>query len=173
MRRPGLALVLCLAAGLARPVLAADPPTLPASQQASAADVGRLLEVMDMQAMMASMMEQMAKAQEPMLLEAFGKDASDGDRTRLQGVLETTNAIMRKHMAWTALEPIVRDVYTRVFTRQEVAAMTTFYASTEGKAILRKSPEAAALTMQSLQPVFVAAMEDVRAAVEAEVATKP
>ncbi len=173
MRRLGLALALMLSTAVANPACAADPVPAPATQRASADDVNRLLKVMDMETMMAGMMEQMSKAQEPMLMQAFGKDLSETDRARMQGLLATTNAIMRKHMAWPVLEPIVRNVYAEVFTRQEVAAMTAFYSSPDGSAILRKSPQAAALTMQALQPVVVAAMDDVKTAVAAELAKKP
>ena len=45
--------------------------------------------------------------------------------------------------------------------------MTAFYDSAEGASILRKTPQAAALTMQELQPVMAAAMEEVKATLEA------
>jgi hypothetical protein len=170
MRRPGLplALALALSTTFATPAFAADPA--PAAPQASTADIDRLLEVMDMQAMMAAMMDQVAQAQEPMLVEAFGKDASQADRARMQALMAKANEITRRHMAWPVLEPVVRDVYAQVFSKQEVAAMTAFYATPEGSAILRKSPQAAALTMQKLQPIMVAAMAEVKTAIEAEVA---
>ena len=58
MRRLGLTLALALSTTFAMPAVAAEP--VPAPQQASAADIDHLLEVMDMQAMMAGMIKMAA-----------------------------------------------------------------------------------------------------------------
>ena len=165
MRRISLPLAF-LFAFAASPVFAADP----ASQQPAVAKVDRLLDVMDMKSMMAGMMEQMTASQHTMLMESFGKDASESQREQLQNVLAKSDAIVRKHMDWSALEPVVRNVYARVFTQDEVDAMIAFYSSAQGAAILKKTPQAAALTMQELQPIMIAAMQEVKAAVESETA---
>ena len=164
MRRLALAIALCIIA-TTTPAFAADPA--PQATQASAESIDRLLDVMDMENMMAGMMAQMSAAQQKMVADAFGKDLSDKDKARMQDVVAETNAIVQKAMAWPALEPVIRKVYAQVFTAQEVHAMTAFYDSAEGASILRKTPQAAALTMQELQPVMAAAMEEVKATLEA------
>lgn len=166
MRRLGLVLALALSTAFAMPAIAADP--VPAPQQASAADIDRLLEVMDMQAMMAGIMDQMSDVQGQMLDEAFGKDLSDDDRERMKSVTARTNALVKKRMSWPAIEPVIRKVYLQLFSKAEVDAMVAFYGSPEGASILRKAPQAMSLTMQEMQPLMQGLMEDIKADIDKE-----
>lgn len=168
MRRIGLSLALLFAFSPA--ALAQTAAQAPAAESASAADVGRLLEAMDMQSMMAGMQQQMQGAQEKMLADAFGADLDAAGRTRMQEAMATSNAIIRRHLSWDALAPVVRKVYMRVFSQREVQAMTAFYSSPEGASILRKSPQAMGLTMQEIQPAMQAAMQEVKVAIEQQAA---
>ena len=168
MRRLGLALALALSAAFAGSAFAADPVPPPAAQQASAADIDRLLKVMDMQAMMVGMMEQMSTVQAQMVDEAFGKDLSEADRKRMQSVTARTQALVEKSMSWTAIEPIIRKVYLQLFSKAEVDAMIAFYGSAEGASILRKSPQAMTLTMQEMQPLMMRLMEDIKVDIDSE-----
>ena len=172
MRRLGLALALALSAAFAGSAFAADPVPPPAAQQASAADIDRLLKVMDMQTMMAGMMEQMSTVQAQMVDEAFGSDLSDADRKRMQSLTARTDALVKKRMSWTAIEPVIRKVYLQLFSKQEVDAMTAFYGSPEGSSILRKAPQAMALTMQEMQPLMQGLMADIKADIDNETKAK-
>ena len=167
MRLLGLAFALALSTAFATPAFAADPAPAP-QQQASAADIDRLLEVMDME-MMAGMMAQMSNVQAQMVDEAFGKELSDADRARMQSVTARTQALVEKSMSWTAIEPIIRKVYLQLFSKPEVDAMIAFYGSTEGASILRKSPQAMTLTMQEMQPLMMRLMEDIKVDIDNEV----
>ena len=165
MRRLGLALALALSSAFASPAFAGDPVPV---QQASAADIDRLLEVMDMQTMMAGMMEQMSAVQGQMVDEAFGKHASDADRERMKSVTARTDALVKKSMSWPTIEPIIRKVYLQLFSKAEVDAMIAFYGSAEGASILRKSPQAMTLTMQEMQPLMQRLMEDIEHDIDSE-----
>ena len=167
MRAIGLALALSLSTAFASPAFAAEPAPAP-QQQASAADIDRLLEVMDMETMMAGMMAQMSTLQGQMVDEAFGKDLSDADRKRMQSVTARTQALVDKSMSWTAIEPIIRKVYLQLFSKAEVDAMIAFYGSAEGASILRKSPQAMTLTMQEMQPLMMRLMEDIKVDIDSE-----
>ena len=167
MRLLGLALALILSTASATPAFAADPAPAP-QQQASAADIDRLLEVMDMETMMAGMMAQMSTVQAQMVDEAFGKELSEADRKRMQSVTARTQALVEKSMSWTAIEPIIRKVYLQLFSKPEVDAMIAFYGSAEGASILRKSPQAMTLTMQEMQPLMMRLMEDIKVDIDKE-----
>lgn len=171
MRHLLLALAF-LASFASAPAFAADPApaAIPAAEQASSADIDRLIKVMDMQSMMDGMMKQVGDAQASMVAEAFGKDLSDADRARMQDLLSKTNAITRKHMSWEALEPMMRRIYTQVFSRREVDAMVAFYSSPEGHSMLKKMPEAMALSMEEMQPIMRDTMAEVQAMIEEETA---
>ena len=169
MRLLGLVLALILSTASATPAFAADPAPAP-QQQASAADIDRLLEVMDMQAMMAGMMDQMSAVQGQMVDEAFGEDLSDADRARMKSVTARTDALVKKRMSWPAIEPIIRKVYLQLFSKPEVDAMIAFYSTPEGASILKKSPQVLAIIMQEIQPVARDAMVEIKAMVDEEVA---
>ncbi|MDI1252431.1 DUF2059 domain-containing protein [Thermomonas sp.] len=169
MRLSGLTLAAVLAFACT-PALADNPVTTTASTQASSADIDRLLQVMDMQTMMAGMMKQMSDAQRTMVVDSFGKDASDDQRTRMQAVLDKTNTIVQQELSWRTLEPVMRKVYAQVFSKAEVTAMITFYSSPEGASILKKSPQIMGLTMHEMQPLMVSTMEKVKAAITEEIA---
>ncbi|QNU14888.1 DUF2059 domain-containing protein [Thermomonas sp. XSG] len=168
MRRIGLSLALLFAFSPA--VLAQTAAHAPVAESASAADVDRLLQAMDMKTMMAGMMQQMQGAQEKMLADAFGADLDEAKRARMQEAMATSSTIIQKHLSWEALEPVVRKVYMQVFSKREVQAMTAFYASPEGASILKKSPQAMGLTMQEIQPAMQAAMQEVKTAIEQKAA---
>ncbi len=162
---------LTLAAALAftcTPAIADNPAVRAetASTQATTADIDRLLQVTDMQTMMAGMMQQISDSQRTMVVDSFGSDMSDADRTRMQGVLDKTNAIVQQELSWQALEPLVRKVYAQVFSKDEVAAMIAFYSSPEGTSILKKSPQAMAMTMQEMQPLMMDTMARVKAVID-------
>jgi hypothetical protein len=175
MRRIALALSLCLGSA---PAFAADPPSAPssvpapASMQAPDADIDHLLQVVDAQSMMEGIMKQMFASQQAMMQDAFGKDLSDADRVRMQDLSTKINAITMKHMSWTALEPVMRKVYSQVFDKQEVDAMIAFYSTPEGASILKKSPQVLAATMHEIQPLAREAMTEVKAMIDEEAAKK-
>ena len=168
MRRISLSLALLFAFSPA--AFAQTAPQPPAAETASAADVDRLLQAMDMRTMMAGMMQQMHGAQEKMLSDAFGADLDEAARARMQEAMATSTGIIQKHLSWDALEPVVRKVYIQVFSKREVQAMTAFYTSPEGASILKKSPQAMGLTMQEIQPAMQAAMQEVKATIEQKAA---
>jgi len=171
MRR--IAFALFLAASFASATaFAADATAAPApvSTQATDADVDRLLKALDMQSMMDGMLKQMSASQQAMVVDAFGKDLSDAERARMQDLLEKTNALTLRHLSWEALEPVIRKVYAQVFSKQEVDAMIAFYSSPEGASILKKAPQAMALSMQEMQPLVRDTMAEVKAMVDEETA---
>ncbi len=171
MRRIALALLLAMPFA---PVFAqaADNASTPVSTPAHAsdADIDRLLRVTGAQSMMEGIMKQMSASQQQMVQEAFGKDLSDADRARMQDLLAKTNAITMKHMSWTALEPVMRKVYSQVFDKREVDAMIAFYSTPEGASILRKSPQVLAVAMQEIQPIARDAMLEAKAMIDDEIA---
>jgi len=167
MRLANLALAAALAFACT-PAIAGNPAVQAetASTQATTADIDRLLQVMDMQTMMAGMMQQISDSQRTMVVDSFGSDMSQADRTRMQGVLDKTNSLVQQELSWKALEPLIRKVYAQIFSKDEVAAMITFYSSPEGTSILKKSPQAMALTMQEMQPLMMDTMARVKVAID-------
>ena len=171
MRRIFLALALA-ASFASTPALAADPApaVVPATEQASDADIDRLLEVMDAKSMMDGMLRQVVASQQAMVEEAFGNDLPDAERARMHDVMEKTNAITLRHMSWSALEPVMRKVYAQVFSKREVDAMIDFYSTPEGTSMLKKMPQAMALSMQEIQPIVRDVMAEMKTMIDEEIA---
>ena len=174
MRRLSLALALALALATAftvTPASAAEPQQT-ATQQASSADIARLLEVMDMRSMMDSMLKQMSEVQEATITQAFGSDLSDKDRAEMSDFMRRTNAKVHARLSWDRLEPLFSRVYTQLFSRREVDAMIAFYGSAEGQSILKKSPQAMALAMQEMQPLMQEMMADLKTDLDKQLANR-
>ena len=170
MRRLSLSVALALTF-LASPAIAAEPQQA-TTQQAAAADIDRLLEVIDMKSMMGSMLKQMGDAQEAAIAQAFGNDLSDKDKAEMTEFMHRTQTKVQARLSWDKLEPMLRRVYTQLFTKQEVDAMVAFYGSAEGQSILKKSPQAMALTMQEMQPVMQDMMADLKQDLDKEMASR-
>ena len=170
MRRLSLALALATAFA-ATPASAAEPQQT-ATQQASSADIARLLEVMDMRSMIDSMLKQMSEVQEATITQAFGSDLSDKDRAEMSDFMRRTNAKVHARLSWDRLEPLFSRVYTQLFSRREVDAMIAFYGSAEGQSILKKSPQAMALAMQEMQPLMQEMMADLKTDLDKQLANR-
>ena len=170
MRRIAFALVLA-ASCASTPTFAADaaPAPIVAPAAASDADIDRLFQALDMKSTMDEMMRQMVTAQQAMVEDAFGKEMSEADRTHMHDLMGKTNAIMLRRMSWTALEPVMRKVYSQVFSKREVDAMIAFYSTPEGVSMLKKMPQAMTLSMQEMQPIVRDAMAEVKAMVDEEI----
>lgn len=174
MRRLSLALALALALATAftvTPASAAEPQQT-ATQQASSADIDRLLEVMDMRSMLDSMLKQMSEVQEATITQAFGGDLSDKDRAEMSDFMRRTNAKVHARLSWDRLEPLFSRVYTQLFSKREVDAMIAFYGSAEGQSILKKSPQIMALTMQEMQPIMQEMMADLKTDLDKQLANR-
>ena len=172
MRRLSLALALALATAFTVTPASAAEPQQTATQQASSADIDRLLEVMDMRTMMGSIMKQMGTAQETAIAQAFGEDLSDKDRAEMTDFMRRTQAKVQARLSWDVLEPLFSRVYTQLFSKREVDAMIAFYGSTEGQSILKKSPQAMALAMQEMQPIMRDMMADLKTDLDKQLAAR-
>ena len=75
---------------------------------------------------------------------------------------------MRKTMSWDTMAPIYSRVYARLFTADDVVAMTAFYGSDTGRGIMRNMPQAMQITMQEMQPMIEAVIADTQKTLQTE-----
>jgi hypothetical protein len=158
----GFAFVLLLALAI-WPARAAEP---------AAADVDRLLEVMQVETLMNDTMQQMGEMHAEMVRNAFGKNVPEAQRASMQAFLARTQERTRQRMAWSNLGPLMRKVYVEVYTQQEVDAMIAFYGSPTGAAILRKTPQVSTMMMQAMQPLMQEMMVELKGELDAELAKR-
>ena len=146
--------------------LSATPPTQAA--QATEAQVDKLMDTMDMRRMMDDMFVQFDAMGESMGQQMLGEDATPEQRESLRRIIARQQASTRKAMSWDTLGPIYRKVYTKLFTAEEVEAMTVFYGSDTGRSIMHKMPQAMQLSIQEMQPIMQAMIADMRKNMETE-----
>jgi uncharacterized protein len=159
MRHALLAVALMASVSAAPPAQAA-PPT--------EAQVDKLMDTMDMRRTLDEMFVQLDAMSENMGQQMLGEDATPAQRESLRDILARQRASTRKAMSWDTLGPIYRRVYTKLFTAEEVEAMTAFYGSDAGRGIMRKMPQAMQLSMEEMQPIMRTMIDDMRITLEAE-----
>lgn len=153
-----LALVLTLAAA---PAFAA-PPT--------AAQVERLLQVMDAQKMVDQMIPAVMQQSRLMLDQNLPANVSPEDRARAERLMAGQEASLREMLAWKNLQPIYTRVYTDTLSAEEVTAMTRFYESPEGRSVMQKLPQIMQRSMVEMQPLVQSSMKKMMQTLEAEMA---
>ncbi len=154
-------LSLCLLVGAVAPAHAAPPTD---------AQIDRLLDTMDMRRTLDEMFVQIEGMGDSMGRQMLGEDATPEQLASLEKTMARQHDSMRKSLSWDAMGPIYRKVYARLFTAEEVEAMTAFYASDTGRSIMRKMPQAMQLSMEEMQPIMqtmIAGMkQDIEAGIE-------
>lgn len=132
----------------------ATPPT--------EAQVDKLMDTMDMQRTLDAMFTQINAMGDSMGQQMLGENATPEQRESVRSIIARQQASTRKAMSWDALGPIYRRVYMKLFTAEEIEAMTAFYGSDAGRSILRKMPQAMQLSMEEMQPIMRTMIEDMR-----------
>ncbi len=150
---------LCLLLCAVAPAHAAPPTD---------AQIDRMLDTMDMRRTLDEMFVQIETMGDSMGQQMLGEDATPEQRASLDKTMTRQRASMRKILSWDTLGPIYRKVYARLFTAEEVEAMTAFYASDTGRSIMRKMPQAMQLSMEEMQPIMQTMIAEMKQNIEAD-----
>ena len=152
-----IAAALACCAFFAASAHAAPPTDAPPSD----AQIDALMETMDMRRTLDAMGESLGQ-------QMLGEDATPEQLASLRAVMAKQQASTRQLMSWDTLGPIYRKVYARLFTAEEVEAMTTFYGSDTGRGILRKMPQAMQISMEEMQPLMQSMIAQMQKSIESE-----
>jgi hypothetical protein len=130
-----------------------------ATAKATLADAQALMEKMNFEQMFEKMIEQQKASVVNMtrqMGQQMGQEGVDPDAlAAFQGEVmdvmwaEMNPAMMAKEMT---------TIYSEVFTRSELRAMSEFYSTPAGRATIEKTPEIQQRTMEIIQPRMMAAM---------------
>ena len=141
------------------------------AQQASDAEIDRLLEVMRAEQQSQAVLPQMLAAQQQIVDRmSVAKGLGDEDRKRLNAIVDRQGTAIREAMTWDKLEPIYRDIYRKTFTDAEVQALVEFYGSPAGQGFLDKMPLLMQNTMSAMQALVVPIMQELERDLEKEAA---
>lgn len=132
------------------------------------AQIDRLLDTMDMRRTLDEIFVQIETMGESMGRQMLGEDATPEQRASLEKTMARQHDSMRKILSWDTMSPIYRKVYARLFTAEEVEAMTAFYGSNTGRSIMRKMPQAMQLSMEEMQPIMQTLIAEMQKSIETE-----
>lgn len=136
---------------------AAGGPAGTALTPASVADANELLRVMRFDEMLSTMMEQQKKAMQPMLTQSLTQAASrlnlsDAEKADLVAFQQkATNELMASVMG-PEFRANIAQVYTEIFTKEELTAQANFYSTPVGQAVVDKTPAAQAKLQELMVP---------------------
>ena len=133
------------------------------------AQIDRLLETMDMRRTLDEMFVQIEGMGDSMGRQMLGEDATPEQRASFEKTMARQRDSMGRIMSWDTMSPIYRKVYARLFTAEEVEAMTAFYGSDTGRSIMRKMPQAMQLSMEEMQPIMQSMIAEMQKNIEADI----
>ena len=152
---------LFLGIALSGPASAGPPDT---------ARIEHLLEVMEANKIVDQMLPILTQQTRAMIEQQLDqKKADPAQRQRVQRMMESQEAGMRKLLTWKKLKPAYVRVYADTLSAAEVDAMARFYESPEGRSVRLKMPQILQRTMVEMQPLIVSLMQEQAARMRAEI----
>jgi len=137
-----LAIVLLISTALAQ-----QPAPSPGDAPASKQDIQKLFEVMQIHQQMHQVMDAMMKQQSAMIHETLKQRYPQTSAERIARADQMIAETM-KDMPMDAMLDDMIPIYQRHFSKADIDAMSTFYASPTGQKMMREMP---ALTSEAMQ----------------------
>ncbi len=130
-----------------------------------------------------NMADQVMKSMEAMMDSQFQEAAvqlSPEGRKELDAVREDSVNWLRDNLSWDQMKDMYVDIYTQVFTEDEINQLVQFYQSPLGRTMLEKMPELLRLTLEKSQalvqkrmPVFQKKLQKTLSDLEAKYKCNP
>jgi uncharacterized protein len=154
-QRSFMKLSLAVTLLVATAAFAQQPTPSTADTPASREDIQRLFEVMQIRQQMNQVMDAMMKQQSAMMHETLKKRYP---QTSAQKIAQADRLIdeTMKDMPMEAMLDDMIPIYQRHFSKTDIEAMSTFYASPTGQKMMQEMP---ALTSESMQAAYVRMQE--------------
>lgn len=122
-------------------VLVASWPAFAADTAPSEASIRELISITDARKLVEGIYAQMDGMMEQAMKQALnGKSVTPEQEKVMAEYRGKVVDVMREEMAWTDLEPIYIDLYSKSFSQSEIDGMLKFYKSEAGKAVIAKLP---------------------------------
>ena len=130
--------------------LAQQPTPSPGDAPATKEDIQKLFEVMQIHQQMHQVMDAMMKQQSAMIHETLKQRYPQSSAERIARADRMIQDTM-KDMPMDAILDDMIPIYQRHFSKTDIDAMSTFYASPTGQKMMREMP---ALTSESMQASY-------------------
>lgn len=141
----------------------AFPPRLAHADDASRrAKVVELFEAMHLDQMMAQMMPMVLNQTRTMMQQQVGTSLPPEQQAKVDALQTKLFAVIEDEMSWPKLEPAMIDLYAETYTESEIDGILVFYRSPAGQAMLAKTPQLAARSVEMTQGRMQAVMPKVQ-----------
>jgi len=131
-------------------VFAQQPAPSPGDAPASKQDIQQLFEVMQIHQQMRQVMDAMMKQQSAMIHETLKNRYPQTSAERISRADQLISETM-KNMPMDAILDDMIPIYQRHFSKTDIDAMSTFYASPTGQKMMQEMP---ALTTEAMQASY-------------------
>jgi len=140
-----LVMTLVLAVGASQAAYAQDAKPAEAS-------IRQLFEVMHSSGLLDAYLTQIDGTVRASMQQALaGQQLNAKQRKILEDMGREIGSLVKAELNWSAIEPVMIEVYRNTFSQHEVDGMLTFYRSEVGQAVIAKLPTAMQKSMTSIQ----------------------
>ncbi|MFT4198839.1 MAG: DUF2059 domain-containing protein [Pseudoxanthomonas sp.] len=145
-------------------VLGAGLSCAAAAREPTDAEIERLLVAARAQQMVEAIVPQVEAAQREQFAQITqGKALTPEQQQQIATIQQRTTDIVRQSLAWEAIKPLYLQVYRQTFDDDQIKAMTRFYESPAGQAMLDKTPAMTQALMAGMQQQMVPKLESLQA----------
>jgi len=140
-----LVMTLVLAVGASQAAYAQDAKPAEAS-------IRQLFEVMHSSNLLDAYLTQIDGTVRASMQQALaGQQLNAKQKKILEDMGREIGSLVKAELNWSAIEPVMIEVYRNTFSQHEVDGMLTFYRSEVGQAVIAKLPTAMQKSMTSIQ----------------------
>ena len=128
-------------------------PTLAHADDASRrAKVEEMIHITKMDQMMSQIMDQMSERMKTMTSQQTANlDMSADKRKVFDDYQAHIHQIMADSISWEKMRPLIVAIYSETYTDEELDGILAFYRTPAGQALIAKSPQLLAKTMDLVQ----------------------
>ena len=116
------------------------------------ASIRQLFEVMHSSGLLDAYLTQIDGTVRASMQQALaGQQLNTKQKKILEDMGREIGSLVKAELNWSAIEPVMIEVYRNTFSQHEVDGMLTFYRSEVGQAVIAKLPTAMQQSMTSIQ----------------------
>jgi hypothetical protein len=138
------------------------------STPATLADAEQVLQAMRFEEMFAKIMDQQKKNMAPMMQRmTAGVKLPEEDRARMVAIQKKVMDELFDSMGGPEMKAAVAEIYSSVFSKEELASQAAFYSTPAGQAMTSKQPQVQEKMMQVMMPKMAEIGPKMQAAMQA------
>lgn len=130
-----------------------------AAEPAKSDTVARLLQVSGAAAMMDGAYAQMDAMQKQLIA---SMNISADKKQAVQRFSERYAVLVQEELSWDKIKKPLIDIYSKVYTEDEVKTIIDFYESPVGQKVVQKNPELMQASMQLMQQMMMDLMPKIQ-----------